>query len=436
MCRPRHLRGIPGAGGEPQAHRGSARAAAGAGRRAGLSAECTRLSAAGTNTPRAFTHTQALSAAHTYLFEERERLLALQAENDGLRLQECEDRARIKQILSLTRPADQRAAHGRGGNENGRPTTSALPRGAAPNRSKSPTAAALQQSQRVLRTLYLPAAHADAAALRCEALEAQLAEQKRFAAEHVAALKQDREIRERDAAGHAAALGAAAEELAERLRRAEEALRLTTRDFILAKQQRDAAEASAAAARDEAAAERRRAHQAADAAATAAEAALQQQRQELEAEGRAATEELAAQLAQREEELRKFETLHTLIRGQLEVRAQEAEQRAARATELARQSQQRRAHEMEGWAADVGQLRRRIGAIDRALRQQALLQRMPDGDARDAALARHARWAGRPGIWLSRPAYACGALSLPLLLTAGPFAAAPRPQAGQSEPGV
>jgi hypothetical protein len=30
---------------------------------------------------------QALSDAHTYLFEERERLLALQAENDTLRLQ-------------------------------------------------------------------------------------------------------------------------------------------------------------------------------------------------------------------------------------------------------------------------------------------------------------------------------------------------------------
>lgn len=30
---------------------------------------------------------QALSDAHTYLFEERERLLALQAENDALRLQ-------------------------------------------------------------------------------------------------------------------------------------------------------------------------------------------------------------------------------------------------------------------------------------------------------------------------------------------------------------
>ena len=40
---------------------------------------------------------QALSDAHAFLFEERQRLLALQAENDELRLQEIEDRKRIQQ---------------------------------------------------------------------------------------------------------------------------------------------------------------------------------------------------------------------------------------------------------------------------------------------------------------------------------------------------
>ena len=38
---------------------------------------------------------KALSDAHAYLFEERERLLAIQAENDELKLQETEDRQRI-----------------------------------------------------------------------------------------------------------------------------------------------------------------------------------------------------------------------------------------------------------------------------------------------------------------------------------------------------
>lgn len=88
-----------------------------------------------------------------------------------------------------------------------------------------------------------------------------------------------------------------------------------------------------------------------------------------------------------------FSPQHKLIRGQLEARAVEAERRAARLTAHNKQLQLRRAQEMEGWAADVTQLRKRIAAVDRQLRQQALLQRLPDGDVRDAALARHARWA-------------------------------------------
>jgi hypothetical protein len=100
---------------------------------------------------------------------------------------------------------------------------------------------------------------------------------------------------------------------------------------------------------------------------------------------------LQAELAQREEDLLKFETLHKLIRGQLEARACEAERRAARLAARSRQLQQRQAQEMEGWASDVGQLRKRIAAVDRRLKQMNLEQRLPDDERRDAILARHAR---------------------------------------------
>lgn len=50
---------------------------------------------------------QALSAAHMHLFEERDRLLRLQAENDDLRLQEAEDRRRIHHLMSVSGPIDQ-----------------------------------------------------------------------------------------------------------------------------------------------------------------------------------------------------------------------------------------------------------------------------------------------------------------------------------------
>ena len=102
-------------------------------------------------------------------------------------------------------------------------------------------------------------------------------------------------------------------------------------------------------------------------------------------------QKLEAQLARRSEELLKFEALHRLVKGQLEGRAGEAERRAARLAAQCRALQQRRGREMEGWAADVGQLRKRIAGVERQLRQRALLARLPDGDARDAALGRHAR---------------------------------------------
>ena len=50
---------------------------------------------------------QALSAAHMHLFEERDRLLRLQAENDELRLQEANDRRRIHHLMSLSNSVDQ-----------------------------------------------------------------------------------------------------------------------------------------------------------------------------------------------------------------------------------------------------------------------------------------------------------------------------------------
>ena len=47
---------------------------------------------------------KALSDAHAYLFEERERLLKIQTENDELKLQEAEDRHRIQHLLGLLNP--------------------------------------------------------------------------------------------------------------------------------------------------------------------------------------------------------------------------------------------------------------------------------------------------------------------------------------------
>jgi coiled-coil domain-containing protein 77 len=118
---------------------------------------------------------QALSDAHTYLFDERERLLALQAENDQLRLQEAEDRQRIKQLLALTRPAEQHILYQQ---ENTVQANTVFPR---QQRSKSP-ARSQEGGERILRTVYLPAAQTESLSLKCEALQAQLQEQVRIGA--------------------------------------------------------------------------------------------------------------------------------------------------------------------------------------------------------------------------------------------------------------
>jgi len=44
---------------------------------------------------------QALASSQAYIFEERDRLLQLQEENNELRLQEVEDRHRMQHLLSL-----------------------------------------------------------------------------------------------------------------------------------------------------------------------------------------------------------------------------------------------------------------------------------------------------------------------------------------------
>lgn len=50
---------------------------------------------------------KALSDAKLYLYDEREHVLKLQAENDDLKAQEIEDRKRIAHLLALTEPITQ-----------------------------------------------------------------------------------------------------------------------------------------------------------------------------------------------------------------------------------------------------------------------------------------------------------------------------------------
>ena len=117
---------------------------------------------------------QALSDAHTYLFEERDRLLKLQSEHDELRLQEVEDRKRIRHLLAMHGPMEQEITYNRDGKPN---TVTVYPRRGQENNAKRGNQA--DASERVMRTVYLPAANADNLMLKVESLQAQLNEQVR-----------------------------------------------------------------------------------------------------------------------------------------------------------------------------------------------------------------------------------------------------------------
>lgn len=141
---------------------------------------------------------QALSDAQQFLFEERQRLLLLQAENDELKLQEIQDRQRIQQLLAMTQPLEQTVTYKQGGAPSSVTAYPAAAAAAAAGRAGSPAKAGArggrsgqQQPQhgaaaagsgggggeRVLRTVFLPTVDSDFLLMKVESLQAQLNEQ-------------------------------------------------------------------------------------------------------------------------------------------------------------------------------------------------------------------------------------------------------------------
>lgn len=135
---------------------------------------------------------QALSDAQQFLFEERQRLLLLQAENDELKLQEIQDRQRIQQLLAMTQPLEQTVTFKQGGAPSSvtafpKPQGAAASAGAAAARAGSPSKAASRvggkpgaagsAGEHVLRTVFLPTVDSDFLLLKVESLQAQLNEQ-------------------------------------------------------------------------------------------------------------------------------------------------------------------------------------------------------------------------------------------------------------------
>ena len=186
----------------------------------------------------------ALSDAHAALFEERHRAMELSATLEAAKAQELADRARIKHLHGLIvaagtnadtsglpldlqprrqRPVTPTSRSGPprpGGGGGLLPLPATSPQAAAPQHP-APRRATPSAETEAEAALFLPASDASAVLDRLEAVEAQAAVEREFANERIAALLEDRKIRESDAARAASQAAERVSALQERLQRAE-----------------------------------------------------------------------------------------------------------------------------------------------------------------------------------------------------------------------
>ncbi|KIZ06949.1 Coiled-coil domain-containing protein 77 [Monoraphidium neglectum] len=324
---------------------------------------------------------QALSDAQQFLFEERQRLLALQAENDELKLQELDDRKRMQHLLAMTQPLEQQITY-RG---DGLPAASTLPAAGAAGAGQQPGQAG-GGGGNVMRTVFLPTANADALLLKIESLQAQLNEQRALSEERVEALLVDRKVRQQEEERHRANFLVQIEALSTKVTQLEDTLRQTTKDYIEARRARQDAEARAAAAeaqmhrevdaaRADSVRERRAAKQEARDAAAVAEARMREY-----------VDRFREQVRAREEELTNLASLHASTKAAADKRIADLEARASRLQDSNRQLEQRRQLEVDGWGADVTLLRKQLAAVDRKLTQMRLIDRLEDDERLDTLL--------------------------------------------------
>lgn len=336
---------------------------------------------------------KALSDAHAYLFDERQRLLELQAENDALKLQEMEDRKRIQHLLALTEPVEQEITYAR----QGRPDTFHLlpkqpPMGghnatvSGGARTPAHMAQPTQACERVMRTVYLPTSNVESLLLKCESLQAQLNEQKRYSNERIAALLEDRRLRESDEASYRAAMQRKLEEAYDKLKHSDHLLANTTKDYIVMRRAAQENEQVKMEAEEETkrtqmdCVEDRLAQQ------MRHEEQMDGLKRELGAAQEKAVGQFRSQLKRKEEELVGLGGVHAAVMAQYQSRIGELEAWKAHMTAKYKRLEDRRAMDLEGFNRDVTALRKALGLTERKLHQMRLVLRLDDDDRLDKLL--------------------------------------------------
>jgi coiled-coil domain-containing protein 77 len=324
---------------------------------------------------------KALSDSHAYLFEERERLLKLQTENDELKVQEAEDRQRIQHLLGLLNPGAEGPIAFSRDPPPAPPEVETDPNEPEPKPWKRkgpvprPTPKDVIPSSRKIphpKTVYLPAEHSvDSLLLKIDQLQSQVADQKRFANERIAALLEDRRIRDADEAMMKEAAEKRAGDLADRLKRTELLLMKTTKDHIMQRVSPYILEEQTQLLE----VELKKLAGAKEEMKTTIEQSTVEAKQVAKAEAEKYVDQFKDQLQRR-----------SAIATQYEQRIHDLEEEVKKEKKNQRDLEHRRAMDIEGFTSDVTTLRRLLSAVDRRLHQTRLVQRLDDDERLDMLL--------------------------------------------------
>jgi coiled-coil domain-containing protein 77 len=359
---------------------------------------------------------RALSDANVYLFDEREQVLKLQAENDQLKIQELEDRRRIQHLLALTQPVSQEVTffrdcrpakmtrfpvesgkeslrsqadsmmrepnsslsvssrgNSRSNNRSSGGGAVRVPRGSSRTGGRSSAANTSTASagggggpykNRVLRTIYLPSEKADTLLLTVESLQKQLEAVKELETGRNAALLEDRRKRLEEERVRAAADREQVEALQDTVRRVEEKLRIATKDYLetrhahqvharVMKEENEMLRSQNADLIRQLQDERRRSVVEQEAVKAAAEE-----------EARMYTEQFRREALAREEDLCVLKEHCAELQSMYKDRVLKLEKQLSALQTRHKQLQHRRQMDFEGYGADVTMLRKQLQRVE------------------------------------------------------------------------
>eukprot|EP01026_Neomeris_dumetosa_P029646 TRINITY_DN23995_c0_g1_i4.p1 TRINITY_DN23995_c0_g1~~TRINITY_DN23995_c0_g1_i4.p1 ORF type:complete len:295 (+),score=54.52 TRINITY_DN23995_c0_g1_i4:580-1464(+) len=231
-----------------------------------------------------------------------------------------------------------------------------------------------------MRTVYLPAANADALMLKLESVQAQLNEQQQFANERISALLEDRRIREQDYEAHIANYAHQIEQLTAKLGHAEEALRQTTKDYIVAKKEKQEAESQLAEETEKVNYEKQNLSRKLEQMKENNKKIRESEQKDGETKMEECVANFRQQIHQKENEIANLKQTLSQSDSYHVQRQQELEGKVQKVNKRCAELEHRRALDLEGFTNDVSMLRKQLAAVNRRLHQMRILDRLEDED--------------------------------------------------------